>query len=652
MLELVLTRRGLRGPLLLTGCLLALTTACGSESPGDTDSNTGTTNPTTTNPTTTTETSESSGETDPSGTESESETAGPTTEDPTTEDPTTEDPTTEDPTTEDPTTETTDAVCPQGEIVCEGNEAKVCDGMGGFDETELCDPEVCVDGLGCVTCEPGSTQCNGEVVETCNGQGTGWNPGVECDPLQGTTCDPDIGNCTGKCSSVSLGTSYIGCDYYPTVTSNGVATTFNFAVTVANTSDNQATVTVTRGANMVSQVNVAANSLQIINLPWVEPLKGGESLDSTWPTVKVDDGAYRLRSNEPVTVYQYSPIEYKGNGICQAGLTLDCSFTNDASLLLPTNVWRDQYIVASRNGLGDQIPGFYAVVASQDDTTVNLTPSATGGLVVGGAGVSNNGTGAVTLNQGDVLQVYSTESQQADLTGTIVDSDKPIQVFGGHRCIYVPNETPYCDHIEESMPPIASLASSYIVTAPLIRILNNDEVTGTMVRIVATEDNTTLTYDPPQGGAPTNLAAAGNFAEIPATANDFEINADKKVLVVQYMRGQEATLSTVGDPAMAVAVPTQQFRTEYLFHAPTNYEYNYVNIVAPSGSNITLDGNAVGNFSNIGGTGYGVSRVLLNDGNNGNHTISGDQAFGISVYGYGVDTSYWYPGGLDLKVIE
>ena len=32
----------------------------------------------------------------------------------------------------------------------------------------------------------------------------------------------------------------------------------------------------------------------------------------------------------------------------------------------------------------------------------------------------------------------------------------------------------------------------------------------------------------------------------------------------------------------------------------------------------------------------------------GNHTVSASQAFGISVYGYGQYTSYWYPGGLNL----
>jgi hypothetical protein len=33
------------------------------------------------------------------------------------------------------------------------------------------------------------------------------------------------------------------------------------------------------------------------------------------------------------------------------------------------------------------------------------------------------------------------------------------------------------------------------------------------------------------------------------------------------------------------------------------------------------------------------------------HEITGTQPFGISVYGYGVDTSYWYPGGQNLELL-
>ena len=56
----------------------------------------------------------------------------------------------------------------------------------------------------------------------------------------------------------------------------------------------------------------------------------------------------------------------------------------------------------------------------------------------------------------------------------------------------------------------------------------------------------------------------------------------------------------------------------------------------------------------IGGSGYALARVVpLGPGplSDGNHSITGSAAFGISVYGYGMDTSYWYPGGLDLELV-
>jgi hypothetical protein len=308
--------------------------------------------------------------------------------------------------------------------------------------------------------------------------------------------------------------------------------------------------------------------------------------------------------------------------------------------------------VAARNGLANQIPGIYAVTAMEDGTTVTLLPSTTGASVVAGAGVPANGSANVILDEGDVLQVYSTLAESVDLTGTKVTADKPVQVIGGHRCIYIPNTTPYCDHIEESMFPLDALAKSYLVSPPYIRMNNNtDQTSPIMVRVIATEPSTTISYTPAQGGAPTFLASAGDFFEIASTANAFRIDADKKIEVVQYMRGHTATNSTVGDPAMAVAVPTEQFRTNYLFHAPTNYTYNYVNVTAEVNATVTLDGVAVGGWTAITGTGFQYARVVLSNAGNGNHVATGSAPFGVSVYGYGVDTSYWYPGGSDLTII-
>jgi hypothetical protein len=546
---------------------------------------------------------------------------------------------------------TTGGQCADGTIVCEENTAKVCDGMGGFKSTEEC-PEACADGLGCVACKPNADQCAGEVSQKCTPDGSMWVDKETCDGLQGVTCDANTGKCAGACSVDSLGTSYIGCDYYPVTLANLHETQpwgFFYAVVVANTTDQMATVTIDRGDMMVTQQMVGPKTAKVIQLPYVDALVKAAS-DNPGPSLVVADGAYRLRSNQPVTVYQYEPLDYQSGNLY--------SYTNDASLLLPVNTWTGNYVVASRNmwvfNNGQLFsPGFYAVVAKEDDTKVTLKPSATGGKVYTGGGVKADGTGVVTLNAGDVLEVFSVSAgnmipNASDLTGTIIAADKPVSVFGGHKCTQIPDGTPACDRLEEAMLPIETLSKEYIVTPPLIPTGGN-QPKPQMVRVIATEDATAITYDPPQG-APNMLAKAGDYLELAKSGVDLKITADKKILVVQYMQGQNAGGNS-GDPAMALAVATEQYRSDYLIHAPTNYETNYVNITAPMGAMIMLDGAPVANFTAIGNTGFGVARLPLSNNGDGNHTLTGDKPFGVSVYGYGQYTSYWYPGGLDLEIL-
>jgi hypothetical protein len=387
----------------------------------------------------------------------------------------------------------------------------------------------------------------------------------------------------------------------------------------------------------------------VITLPWVEDLKY-----DTAESVKVAGGAFRLRSSRPVTVYQYNPLEYVMSFEGQQ----EFSYSNDASLLLPVNAWTGDYFVAARNtfgvdGLSAGTPGFYTVVASADGTTVSLKPSSSGSYVLAGAGVAADGTGKVMLDRGDVLKVLSDEFGEdpspSDLTGTRVTADKPIQVLGGHGCTFVPFDVQACDHLEESMFPYETLARRYVVAAPRIS-LGGDKPNARFVRVIATEDATMLSYDPPQADAPAVIAKAGEYVEIGPTAVDFAVEANARILVAEYMLGQDAG-SGVGDPAMTVAVPTEQYRTTYLFHAPTNYAANYLNIIAPDSAMVLLDGEPVAGFAPVGQSGYAAAAVLLANINGGNHAVTADQPFGISVYGYGDYTSYWYPGGLDLTAL-
>jgi hypothetical protein len=225
-----------------------------------------------------------------------------------------------------------------------------------------------------------------------------------------------------------------------------------------------------------------------------------------------------------------------------------------------------------------------------------------------------------------------------------------VQVIGGHYCSNVPLNIQACDHLESTMFPVETLSTSYIVTMPAVPPLPDGK--SQVIRVIATEPGTEITYDPPINGAPTTIANAGDFIELSQQQGDYVISANHKILVAQYMTGQNAGGNT-GDPAMTLAVATDQYRDTYLFHAPTNYEVNYVNVTAPDGAVVMLDGVQVTGFSPIGTSGYGVARVQLTDGpaSDGNHLATGDQPFGVSVYGYGQYTSFWYPGGLDLDTI-
>ncbi len=534
-----------------------------------------------------------------------------------------------------------------GSSSCAAN-AQRCDGTrltrctdGVWTTQEQC-PYACNAALGCVLCEPGAGTCSAGTATTCLPDGSGFQ-GEYCDPELGVSCTD--GTCQGACSSDSLGSSYIGCEYFPTVTAQPVNPNFTYSIVVSNTGNLPANVAISGGALATPiALVVQPQEVKVQDLPWVPQLKmcnvagffGCENHDP-FVVKQVSGGSYHVKSTQPITVYQFSPKDYASGG----GFT----YTNDASLLLPANAMTGSYRVASYSPFSQfGYPGFLAVTAARNDTIVTITPSAAS---TGTPSFPVDSPTSVTLQQGDVIQIPSTTG---DLTGSLVEANRPVQVISGHYCTNVPLNITACDHLEESMFPIETLSDEYLITAPAVPAIpaGKEEV----IRIIATEANTTLTYDPALPSAPTTIANPGDFIEIARQVGDYKVTASSKVLVAQYMEGQDAGGGT-GDPAMTLAVATDQYRKGYQFHAPTNYVTNYVNVTAPTGTTVMLDGSAVGGWTAIGNSGFSVARVILGAGtqNDGNHVASSGEAFGISVYGYGDYTSYWYPGGLNLGSI-
>jgi hypothetical protein len=556
--------------------------------------------------------------------------------------------------------------CDLGAFVCQGERALACDPADATPARDCAAENArCQAPFGCVVCTPGEGSCAAGAARVCNAQGTAFEE-FQCDAVQGMSCEPD--GCKGVCSPATLGDGYVGCEYYPTVTPNPVYSGFHFAVAVANSGDTDASVIVTRGSETIAQRTVPAAELRMIELPWVSELKGGDQDACQQPppagaTRLVPNGAYRLRSDRPISVYQFSPLEYELRPV-PAGCPLraQCpgspprdegclSFSNDASLLLPTNVLTGSYAVLSwpstRAG-----QSFVSIVGTAPGTQVSIQGPA---RVAPGAGISETGSGQVLIGPGDVLQIVAeastTQQFGSDLSGTVISASAPVQVIAGNSCGFVPEATTQaCDHLEQAMLPAETLGKDYLVTFPAAPASLSPQV----VRILPVVADTTLHFDHalPGVGDTLHRSPADGPLELTRVLEDFRVTSDKPILVTHYLQGQSSVDSGAGDPSMAIEVPRAQYRNNYIFSVSKTYDFNFVNVVAPRSGTVLLDGEPLPDsaFVAIGSTDYRVARYML-PADREVFRIEGSLPFGIVVYGYGAFTSYMYPGGLDLKKI-
>jgi hypothetical protein len=542
----------------------------------------------------------------------------------------------------------------------------------------------------CVVCPPNQNYCVNDQVWQCNAQGTSGQLLNTCDTQNGQACVN--GACVSLCDQAATDNSYIGCEYWPTPTANPQldgAFANDFAVAVHNANAVAANITITKGGQQVANQQVPPGEIQTIQLAFDSDLY----LDSqAMESVLVPNGAYRLVSTVPVTVYQFNPLNYQLNSMCEDNI-LDpgppCfSHTNDAALLLPTHVLSTNYMVMARPTFGvDQgfamafIPGFFAVVATQDNTVVTINFSAN---TEGGAGVGAFTPGQqqqFQLNTGNVLQIisglpttcpgtqtsddcngqggnctYCDAGPQYDLSGTVISATAPVAVFAGHVCSFVPYNFWACDHLEEQMIPSEAWGKEFIAAHTEPQSPTTPE--GNVYKILSRDANNAITFYPNTVHQAINLNA-GEYVEF-QTSEDFQVISTQPMMVAQFTVGQNFytnDLNYHGDPAFALVVPFEQYRDSYSFLTPDSITYNYVTIIAEVGEQgqgaiINLDGQQVSfaNVPRIGNSQYGAVRVDLSSSGE-YHTITGNTPFGIMVYGFARYTSYFYPGGLNLAYL-
>jgi hypothetical protein len=408
---------------------------------------------------------------------------------------------------------------------------------------------------------------------------------------------------------------------------------------------------------------------------------------ASYQSVRAAGGSYRIRSDVPVTVHQFNPLEYLVMEDCadafdpSPGDSQCHSYTNDASLLLPVHALTGSYLVMSRaahlvqtpSGQGGS-PGFVAIANTEDTpatvtvrTRAHVMGSADGDLSARAPG----DTFELTIAPGEVVQLlsdvpsscaagfetdpatsmisYCPVPDEYDLTGTEVISNSQLAVFSGHNCVFVPYDRWACDHLEEQLFPAEVLGTS--VVSPLAYQQRSEP---NLVRVVSSTDDNTITFSPvPTEGPETIVLDRGEHVEV-TVARATRVTGTGPILAARFLVGQDyAGLGTSGsaapgDPSMGLLVPDAQWRNQYVFLAPDTYTDAYVDVIAATGARVELDGQVVGTLRDAMGTGVTTATIHIRPGV---HRLSASLPVGAHVYGYASYTSYLAPGGLDLREI-
>ncbi|MCY0988817.1 IgGFc-binding protein [Nannocystis sp. ILAH1] len=530
-------------------------------------------------------------------------------------------------TTTDTDTTAGPCVCNPGDLNgCEGDQILVCsDDCQGF-EPQPCpgNGQTCKNGAcGSMLCNPGQVQCEGlDAEKTCNANGDAFDPPVACSATQ--QCD--FGGCTELCDLVQTSPSSVGCSFLGHKMDNfndGQADSLIVGNTHPTKTAQVQLYFVPNGQNVEqpqgAPINLAPGMTYTFQM-------GNTALDKKSELRK--GGVYRVNSNIPIIAYLHSPLGSQA--------------TNDASMLLPEYALRQNYIVASWKDTHNQYPSYFNVIALQDGTTVKWTPPQNTLAGAGVPAVNAGATGQVAMNRFDTLQVRGPQAG-SDVSGTFIEADKPIWVVGAVECVNVPtNQVTYCDHIEEQMLPLDYWGKTYVGAHSPDR--GNEKHYW---RVFAGEDGTTVSTDPVQPGTPFTINK-GQYKDIVVPNNtSFMFSGDKPFLPVQYLESQDGGAGT-GDPAMYQMIPVEQFLDRYAFATGTGYSADYVQVIrVKGGADVKVDGATVGGYYTVGN--YEVSDWKISQGG---HLAESTDPFGIVSVGYTGVTSYAYPGGMRLKIIN
>ena len=313
------------------------------------------------------------------------------------------------------------------------------------------------------------------------------------------------------------------------------------------------------------------------------------------------------------------------------------NFTSDAFLALPCNhlpVDYYEYYGVSYRDFESGYNNYFLVVACEDNTTVHV------------------GRSTVVLSR---MQTYFWRS--SSVTGRRLLSNKPVSVFTGTRCAFIPYPIRFCDHITVQVPPTVTWGTNFL-SASLV-----GRESGDLYRTVSSRSATTVTVNCTtfESELVYFLSAPGSWDEFTTPAQSYcSIISNKPLLLAQFALGFNH--DNVGDPFVMLITPIEQYSNNYIFPALPGFSTNFITVyVTPEDyepENILIDDTDLEDHSwntvycsddEI--CGY-ITYVNLTAGDHSLYHAGALSHIGMSAYGFNPYNSYGYPGAIKIDSVQ
>lgn len=413
--------------------------------------------------------------------------------------------------------------------------------------------------------------------------------------------------------------STAGNDFW--VTFPPLASDFPGPLTLFIASDAAATGTITWTDSTTTDFSVAPGSVTTVDVPPVVVAN-----QFTLPKDGVANVGIRITSAESITVYA---LNYYGGG------------TADMFVAIPTDALGTDYWAVTYKTTSSLYPGRVTVLATQDATTITVTPRQNYGHRTAGVPYE------VVLNAGDAysLTAQSVTVGADEITGTHVTSTAPVAVYGSNDTGSIGAGAG--DLQAEQLFPVSQWGTDFVV--PRLASATRSQP----VRIVAATDGTVVSVD----GTVVATINAGDFYEAMTAESGnvgMHVSTNHPVEVAQFMtNGAYGELPSSGDPSSVMIPPLRHYLRSYTVAVPGEwFGFNAINVVIPTAAtpSLRLDGNPVSDseFAVVAGTSFSVAQLPVG---NGTHNVAADQPFGAFVYGAADSVSYAYLAGAGFSPI-